>query len=82
MPHESKDLEDLVALLDGAQALESEIQAESDEVRAYITEWAARFLRDPRAKDLVEGHLPRGPLFDARIERILQRLQRLSAAKT
>lgn len=78
-PYESKDLEDLVLMLDGAPELESEVEAESDEVRTYIARWATLFLRDPRARDLLEGHLPRGPLFGDRIERVLRRLQRLGA---
>ena len=82
VPYESKDLEDLVVMLDGAPGLESEIEGENDEVRAYIAQWAILFLRDPRAKDLLEGHLPRGPLFEERIERVLRTLQRLAALPT
>ena len=78
-PYESKDLEDLVLMLDGAPGLESEIEAETDEVRTYIAQWAALFLRDSRARDLLDGHLPRGPLSEERIARVLGRLQRLAA---
>ena len=76
-PYESKDLEDLVALLDGAAGLESDVAAENHEVRTYVAEWATRFVNDARVRDLIEGHLPRGPLFEERTGRVLQRLKQL-----
>ncbi|HEY5959694.1 MAG TPA: hypothetical protein VIV60_24230 [Polyangiaceae bacterium] len=79
-PYESKDLEDVIALLDGAPDLETEIAKATDEVRKYVARWATLFLRNPLARDLVEGHIARGPLFEQRIERVLLRLRRLSSA--
>lgn len=78
-PYESKDLEDLIALLDGAPELESEMAAADDEVRDRVAEWANRLVRDPLVRDLVEGHLSRGPLFDERAERVLQKLHRIAS---
>ncbi|HMA97003.1 MAG TPA: hypothetical protein VKP30_30165, partial [Polyangiaceae bacterium] len=80
-PYESKDLEDIIALLDGAPELEPNILGQSDEVRTYIAEWSAQFVDNPRARDLAEGHLARGPLFDERLERVLERLRRLATTR-
>ena len=78
-PYASKDLEDIVALVDGADGLVEQVQAEDDEVRRYVAAWSGKFLGDPRARDLIAGHAARGPMFEERVERVLARLRRLSA---
>jgi hypothetical protein len=77
-PYESKDLEDLVSLLDGAPAMIDAIESENDDLRRYVAAWAADFLRDSLASDLVAGHVTRGPLLQERIGRVQDRLRRLA----
>jgi len=77
-PYESKDLEDLVSLLDGAPGIVEAVASENDDLRRYVVAWATDFLRDSRATDLVEGLVARGPLLGQRTRRVLERLRRLA----
>jgi hypothetical protein len=77
-PYESKDLEDLVCLLDGAPGIVEAIESEDDELRQHVAAWAAEFSNDTRMSDLVTGLITRGPLLDQRVERVVERLRRLA----
>ena len=79
-PYQSKDLEDLVSLLDGAPGIVDAIESKDDEVRQYVRTWAEEFLADPRVADLIDGHIARGPLHDERVARVLKRLRQLARA--
>jgi hypothetical protein len=49
-------------------------------VQQYVRTWAKEFLEDPRATDLIEGNIARGPLQDERVDRVLERLRELARA--
>lgn len=77
-PYESKELEDLVGMLDRGGRLVDEITASGPDTRKAIADWARGFLDDPEHTYLLEEHLPRGPGFEARLDLVMSRLTRLS----
>ena len=77
-PYESKELEDLVSMLDRGGRLVEEITATDPATKKTITDWARGFLNDPEHTYLLEEHLPRGPGFEARLDLVMSRLTRLS----
>lgn len=77
-PWTSKDLEDLILLLEGRAELIDEISDASVEVRSVARVWACDLLSDPNAVDLIEGHLTPGPLHEERAERLKLRIEALA----
>ena len=59
-PYASKDLEDIVALVDGADGLVEQVQAEDDEVRRYVAAWSGKFLAPGRASPCRAARSDRG----------------------
>lgn len=80
-PYESKELEDLVGMLDRGGRLVDEITAADPQTRKAIADWARSFLDDPEHTYLLEEHLPRGPGFEARLDLVMSRLTRLSTER-
>jgi hypothetical protein len=80
-PYESKELEDLVGMLDRGGRLVEEITASDAETKKTIADWARGFLSDPEHTYLLEEHLPRGPGFEARLDLVMSRLTRLSTER-
>ena len=80
-PYESKELEDLIGMLDAGHRLVDEIAETEPELRQHISAWAREFLADPEHPHLLEEHLPRGPGFDARMDLVMSRLTRLSTLR-
>ena len=80
-PYESKELEDLVGMLDRGGRLVDEITAADTQTRKAIADWARSFLDDPEHTYLLEEHLPRGPGFEARLDLVMSRLTRLSTER-
>jgi predicted nucleotidyltransferase len=54
----STDLEDIVAVLDGAPDFQEQIERASEPLKAYLREGFEEFIRDERFLDALEGHLP------------------------
>ncbi len=73
----SEDIEDIVAVIDGAEDALEKVHGATDAVRAYIREQVGALLRDDLFVQCVPGHLgPRaGPL---RVERVLSVLRELA----
>ena len=75
----SRDLEDLLCVVDGRATLVAEVQAETVELRAYVRAEMKRLLTRTRFLDALPGHMPPDAASQARIGIVLQRLRDLSA---
>ncbi len=75
-PYESKDLEDLVALLMGSNA-EAELQEANAAVKETVVQWARRLSADAHFGAWIEGHVPGGPNHDGFVELITNTIIRL-----
>ena len=56
----SKDIEDIVALLDGRPGLPQEVRTSSPAIRRFLVAWAKDLLEVPYIEDTLSGHLARG----------------------
>lgn len=76
----SRDLEDVIALVDGREELGAEVQAAPHELRSYLEDKLAKLLEEPRFLDAVYGFAPGfdGPRRVGAI--ILPRLQELAGS--
>lgn len=74
----SKDLEDIVAVVDGRPALIAEVEAEREELRAYLGAAVGRLLADSAFLDALPGYLLPDAASQARIGLVLKRLQALA----
>ncbi len=74
----SRDLDDLVALVDGRESLCAELRAESAELRTYVRAGIRALLAKSDFLDALPGFLLPDPMSQARITVVLERLQRLS----
>lgn len=75
----SKDIEDIVALLDGCPAAEEKIVASPPNVRGYLRQEFARLLADKEFLLSLEGHLGFGPGIRERLDRCLEILRNIVA---
>jgi predicted nucleotidyltransferase len=76
-PLASKDLEDIVQLLDGRPELVHEVAAAPSELRQFIAEWSRASLATDDFAMLVSAQLPGDAASQARAEVILERLEAL-----
>ena len=75
----SHDLEDLVSVIDGREALLNEIRRESDELRAYIEAEISSLLAARGFLDALPGYLLPDAASQSRISIVLKRLEGLAA---
>lgn len=54
----SHDLGDLIAVIDGRDALLAECHNSAPELRAYLRDWMSRLMSTPSFLDALPGHLP------------------------
>ena len=80
-PYASKDLEDIVALLDGCRELESSLRDAAEELRAWVVAQLRDLLRDGLCMEAVIGQLPRGGDVAAREKALLERMGRMAGVK-
>lgn len=73
----SKDLEDILLVVDGRPGLVEEVKAAEHDVRRYIAEQIAALLQTPLFEDFLHGNI-RGP--DGRVAIVADRLNALSRA--
>ncbi len=73
----SRDLEDVVAVVDGRAELVDEVARAPAEVRAYLAERIGRLLAEPTFVDAVVGHLAGD---EERLPIVIDRLRRLAAS--
>lgn len=70
----SRDLEDVVAVIDGRIELRDEVVRAPDEVRLHIATSFGQLLALPRFRDAVQGHLPGDETSAARVRIVLDRI--------
>jgi len=75
----SHDLEDLMAVVDGRAELAEEIQAGSEDVRAYIAAGIRKLLAIPEFLDALPGYLLPDQTSQARVSILLERLKKIAA---
>ena len=75
----SHDLEDLMAVVDGRAELAEEIQAGSEDVRAYIAAGIRKLLAIPEFLDALPGYLLPDQTSQARVPILLERLKKIAA---
>lgn len=75
----SKDIEDIVALLDGCPDAEEKIVAAPAKVRGCLRQEFARLLADKTFLLSLEGHLGSGPGVRERLDRCLEILRNIAA---
>jgi hypothetical protein len=73
----SKDLEDIVSVVDGRAALISEVEVEGEELRTYLRSAVGRLLEAGAFSDALPGYLLPDAASQARAGLIPGRLQRL-----
>jgi predicted nucleotidyltransferase len=74
----SRDLADLVSVVDGRATLVAEVRAEAPAFRAYVRGEISRLLRTAKFIDALPGYLLPDAVSQSRIVMILQRLEQLA----
>lgn len=74
----SRDLEDLIAVVDGRAELVGEIQAAQSDVRSYLTKNIAKLLGTRGFVDALPGHLPPDSASQERIATLMARLRAIA----
>jgi hypothetical protein len=75
----SRDIEDVIAVVDGRPELAGEIARANAELRRFIANELRKFLRNPRFVDAIAGHLPSDQASQERAPVILARLERMAS---
>lgn len=75
----SKDIEDIISLLDGCPDAERRVAAAPEAVRKHLGREFKRLLGDKTFVGSIEGHLNFGPDARERLDRLLATLGRLAA---
>jgi hypothetical protein len=70
----SRDLEDVIAVIDGRMELPDEVANAPAELRFHLAESLREFLAMPRFRDAVQGHLPGDATSAARARTVLDRI--------
>ncbi|MGB2663391.1 MAG: hypothetical protein WAK48_05275 [Candidatus Acidiferrum sp.] len=70
----SRDLEDLIAVVDGRAELVGEIQAAADDVRSYLAKKIKNMISISKFNDALPGHLSPDAASQERVGTILSRL--------
>ncbi|MDD5556549.1 MAG: hypothetical protein PHN82_04770 [bacterium] len=78
----SHDIEDLLAVIDGREALVEEIAASSADLRHFIADKIAELLGNMRFLDSLPGHLPPDDASQRRLPIVHERLRAIAALAT
>jgi hypothetical protein len=78
----SRDLEDIVAVIDGRASLLDEIKNAPSPLRTYIAREFRKLLSTPQFVEALPGHLPGDQASQARIPSVLSKLEALSATRS
>lgn len=74
----SRDMADVIAVLDGRPELTSEIAATGDDVRLFLSEEVRRLLADADFREALSGHLMPDDASQRREPQLLQRLEAIA----
>jgi hypothetical protein len=77
----SRDLEDVVAVVDGRPSLTDEVKGSSSDVRTYIAQAVERLLSQRRFLDALPGYLLPDPANQARFEHLIATLDELGGLR-
>jgi hypothetical protein len=77
----SRDLEDVIAVVDGRQELVGEIQAAQNDVRSYLGNEIAKLLSARRFLDALSGHLAPDSASQERITSVMARLGEIALSQ-
>jgi len=75
----SRDLEDLIAVVDGRAELVREIQTARSDVRSYLTKEIATLLGVREFMDALPGHLAPDSASQERITTVMARLKEIAS---
>jgi predicted nucleotidyltransferase len=75
----SRDLEDLLTVIDGREALVAEVTAAAPEMRRYLRDSLARLLASSAFRDVLSAALPSDAASQARLPMLRRKLQALAA---
>ena len=78
-PLTSHDLEDIINVLEGCLAIESNVQACAPEVRSYLAEQFTHLLALPHFDSVLPGLLEFDSLHAQRVAAMLQKMRRMAA---
>ena len=78
----SRDLEDLITVVDGRAELVGEIQVAQRDVRSYIAKEIANLFDARGFVDALPGHLPPDPASQERITTVMERLKEIASRKS
>ena len=71
----SRDVEDLVAILDGRPEVVEEMQAAESDLKEFLAERFAQWMKDPIFMDALPGLLPPDAASQARMAIIIERMK-------
>jgi hypothetical protein len=74
----SRDLEDVIAVVDGRQELVGEIQTAQSDVRSYLGSEVAKLLGARDFLDALPGHLAPDPASQERVTTVMARLREIA----
>jgi len=77
--HASRDLEDLIAVVDGRAELAGEIQVAASDVRFYLATEIKKLISIREFNDALPGHLPPDAASQERAGTIISRLAKISS---
>jgi hypothetical protein len=75
----SRDLEDLIAVVDGRGELVGEIRAAASDVRSYLAKEIKKLISIRAFNDALPGHLPPDAASQERVGSIISRLEELAS---
>jgi hypothetical protein len=78
----SRDLEDIIAIVDGRASLLDEVKQVPSALRAYIAREIGKLLATREFVEALPGHLPGDSASQARIPALLRTLESLSALRS
>jgi hypothetical protein len=77
--HASRDLEDLIAIVDGRAELMAEIQATASDVRLYLGKEIKKLISIREFNDALPGYLPPDAASQDRVGTIISRLEEIGS---
>jgi hypothetical protein len=77
--HASRDLEDVIAVIDGRAELVGEIQSAASDVRSYLAKEIKKLISIREFKDALPGHLPPDAASQERVGTIISRLEQIGS---
>ncbi len=75
----SRDLEDVIAVVDGRAELVGEIQASAGDVRSYLAKELKKLISNREFTDALPGHLPPDAASQERVATVISRLEEIAS---